>query len=142
MLTVTRSNLASDNKRKIMRYQTQLEYMPQITWPKEQDSLEYNRVNSLTLNPACPKASQLKTLLDSRDNRAIIQHLNANQHSEDLADLYHFAVLHLTCNNDPDTLEEVLRWGRTEGLQPQWKEEEDCQCSENPIMVASQQVSL
>ena len=105
----------------------------------------FNRVNSLTLNPLCPKASQLKTLLDSRDNSAIIQHFKDKQkEGEDLADLeglYHFAVLHLTCNNDPDTLEEVLRWGRTEGLQPQWKEEEDFQCSENPIMVASQQVS-
>ena len=105
----------------------------------------FNRVNSLTLNPLCPKASQLKTLLDSRDNSAIIQHFKDKQKKgEDLADLeglYHFAVLHLTCNNDPDTLEEVLRWGRTEGLQPQWKEEEDFQCSENPIMVASQQVS-
>ena len=108
---------------------------------KEFALASFNRVNSIALNPSCPKTSQLKTLLDTRDNRAIIQHFNENQHSEDLADLYHFAVLHLTCNNDPDTLEEVLRWGRTEGLQPQWKEEEDFQCSENPIMVASQQVS-
>jgi len=101
----------------------------------------FNRVNSLTLNPSCPKASQLKTLLDSRDNRAIIQHLNENQQSDDLADLYHFAVLHLTCNNDSDTLADVLRWGKNSSVHLQWKEEEDILSDENPITVASQQES-
>ena len=105
----------------------------------------FNRVNSLTLNPLCPKAGQLKTLLDSRDNRAIIQHFNENQNSEDLADLYHFAVLHLTCNNDSDTLADVLRWGKQQPAESsvhiQWKEEEDILFDDNPIMVASQQES-
>ena len=112
---------------------------------KEFALASFNRVNSLTLNPSCPKASQLKTLLDSRDNRAIIQHLNEHQQSEDLADLYHFAVLHLTCNNDSDTLADVLRWGKQQsaesGIHIQWKEEENILSDENPITVASQQES-
>ena len=108
---------------------------------KEFALASFNRVNSLTLNPSCPKASQLKTLLDSRDNRAIIQHFNENQQSEDLADLYHFAVLHLTCNNDSDTLADVLRWGKNSSVHLQWKEEEDILFDDNPIMVASQQES-
>ena len=103
----------------------------------------FNRVNSLTINPLCPKASQLKTLLDSRDNRAIVQHFRENQDSEDLPDLFHFAVLHLTCNNDADTLADVLHWGKElpadSGVHIQWKEEEDIFSAENPIMVASQQ---
>ena len=106
----------------------------------------FNRVNSLTLNPLCPKASHLKTLLDSRDNRAIIQHFKDNQNDKDLADLYHFAVLHLTCNNDSDTLADVLRWGKEQpadsSVHIRWKEEEDLlSADENPIMVASQQES-
>ena len=113
---------------------------------KEFALAQFNRVNSLTLNPACPKAGQLKTLLDTRDNRAIIQHLNENQQSADLPDLYHFAVLHLTCNNDSDTLADVLRWGKQQppdsGVHIQWKEEEDILFDENPIMVASQQESF
>ena len=105
----------------------------------------FNRVNSLTINPLCPKAGQLKTLLDSRDNRAIVQHFRENQDSEDLPDLFHFAVLHLTCNNDSDTLADVLRWGKQQsavsGIDIQWKEEEDILSDDNPITVASQQES-
>ena len=108
---------------------------------KEFALASFNRVNSIALNPSCPKTSQLKTLLDTRDNRAIIRHFNENQHSEDLADLYHFAVLHLTCNNDADTLADVLQWGRDSSVHLQWKEEEDVLFDDNPIMVASQQGS-
>ena len=103
----------------------------------------FNRVNSLTLNPLCPKAGQLKRLLDSRDNRAIIRHLRENENSEDVADLFHFAVLHLTCNNDSDTLADVLCWGKGQpadsSVHIQWKDEEDVLFDDNPIMVASQQ---
>jgi hypothetical protein len=51
----------------------------------------------------------------------------------------------LTCNNDSDTLADVLRWGKQQsaesGIHIQWKEEEDILFDDNPIMVASQQES-
>ena len=52
-------------------------------------------------------------------------------------DLYHFALLHLTCNNDADTLADVLQWGRDSSVHLQWTEEEDVLFDDNPIMVAS-----
>ena len=98
------------------------------------------------------ETSELKALCDKRNNARITEYFKSKDDSTALktnaADLFHFAVLQLTCNNDPDSLEEVLDFGQrqTPKLEVQWKEVEDVlstddPClSRNPIMIASQQV--
>ena len=100
------------------------------------------------------ETSELKALCDKRNNARITEYFKSKDDSTALktnaADLFHFAVLQLTCNNDPDSLEEVLDFGQrqTPKLEVQWKEVEDVlstddPClSRNPIMIASQQVTL
>ena len=98
------------------------------------------------------ETSELKALCDKRNNARITEYFKSKDDSTALkpyaADLFHFAVLQLTCNIDPDSLEEVLDFGQrqTPKLEVQWKEVEDVlstddPClSRNPIMIASQQV--
>ena len=128
-------------------------------------------VNRLTHRvPNSEGASKLKNLCDSRNNAAIKEYFEKNQSDKNLANLFQFVVLRLTCNNDADTLRVVLDFGKSSlraaelavpwtevntnlkvPMMP-WKEveEEDEEevpsgenmCfSRNPIMVASQQVA-
>ena len=98
------------------------------------------------------ETSELKALCDKRNNEGIMEFFkskeNASALKEKAADLFHFAVLQLTFNDDHESLEEVLDFGQrqTPKLEVQWKDEKDVLSTEdpclsrNPIMIASQQV--
>ena len=97
--------------------------------------------------------AELKALCDKRNNEGILEFFKSKEDASVLkakaADFFHFAVLQLTCNDDHESLEEVLDFGQqqTPAWEPQWKEEkdvlsiEDPSLSRNPIMIASQQVT-
>ena len=92
-------------------------------------------------------ATDLKKLCDSRDCAGIIDFLGKKNKVEDNA-LFQYAVLQLTCQNDLESLENVLDFGEKEKLGVPWKNEEtvlsadhDC-LSRNPITIASLQVHL
>ena len=57
------------------------------------------------------ETSELKALCDKRNNARITEYFKSKDDSTALktnaADLFHFAVLQLTCNNDPDSPEEA-----------------------------------
>ena len=71
--------------------------------------------------------------------------LRSNKNPEELVRLFELAVVRLTCNNDAETLDAVLDFGKEANLEVSWNEEEDVLSGENlcfrgnPIMVASQQ---
>ena len=60
---------------------------------------------------------RLKEVIDSRNNFDIIQHLEQNKsdfkvtmETNCIKSLFQTAVLYLTANNDPESLESILRW--------------------------------
>jgi len=78
------------------------------------------RSDAVTLNMAELTAAAVvrieKELLNSRtrNNEEIINYLkDSDRPRED----FQFAVLQLTCNNDPETLEKVLSWGAADYLE-------------------------
>ena len=92
----------------------------------------------------------------SRDNRAIPEFLASVENIDDRAKLFRSAVLKLTCNNDWDTLDAVLKYGEGDkknlGVQwitvgeekektpeVQWMKDEG---RKNPIIIASEQASF
>merc|ERR1712130_249109 len=96
----------------------------------------------------CEKEEFLKELLGSRNNKAIIDHLrDSSKPNED----FQFAILQLTCNNDPETLGKVLNWGEEESrITIRWEQTEDPKLdksggrkreikNENPILLSTQQ---
>jgi len=98
------------------------------------------------INAAVKEASKqrLKEVIDSRNNFDIIQHLEQNTSD------FKSAVLYLTANNDPESLESILRWGSGRGLKVEWEEdegtnkrgkgsEEEKNGRRNPIIISSQQ---
>ena len=109
--------------------------------------LAYDRPTIAKLKISDEEITKLKELCDSRNNAGITEFFKSK---ENAADLFHFAVLQLTCNDDPESLEEVLDFGQnqTPKLEFQWKEEKDVLSTEdpclsrNPIMIASQQVAF
>ena len=109
--------------------------------------LAYDRPTIAKLKISDEEITKLKELCDSRNNEGITEFFESK---ENAADLFHFAVLQLTCNDDPESLEEVLDFGQnqTPKLEFQWKEEKDVLSTEdpclsrNPIMIASQQVAF
>ena len=105
------------------------------------------RVNRVSLDaPNSEARNKLKDMCDSRNDTEIVKYFEANKSAADLTDLFHFVVLQLTCNNDPESLAKVLDLGRGREVKlgVQWKNEEDVisnlSLSGNPIMVASQWV--
>ena len=72
-------------------------------------------------------------LAHSRDNNLIEQFLG-HIGSEYRAKAFHAFVLKLTCNDDWNTLDTVLHYGRTMELTPEFP-------GGNPIAIASEQVS-
>jgi len=111
--------------------------------------LAYDRPgSSLKLNISDDETTKLKELCDSRENKEIMEYFKSEENAlkTNAADLFHFAVLQLTCNDDPESLKEVLEFGQKwPELKVQWKEEKDVLSTEdpclsrNPIMIASQQ---
>ena len=73
-------------------------------------------------------------LAHSRDNNLIEQFLEHIGDSEYRTKAFHAFVLKLTCNDDWNTLDTVLHYGRTMELTPEFP-------GENPIAIASEQVS-
>lgn len=108
-------------------------------------------VNRILHQKSCSEGEYLKELLNSRNNEEIVNHLkDSNRPRED----FQLAVLQLTCNNDPETLEKVLSWGAEEGrIAIRWDQVEDENGSrpdkrsvkkkvineENPILWSAQQ---
>ena len=96
------------------------------------------------------EAAKVKVLCDSRDNAAAIlkdlKDLKKNMIGEEFVRLFERAVVWLTCNNDAETLDAVLDFGREAKLGVSWKKEKDVFSRENlrgnPIMVASQQACV
>ena len=85
-------------------------------------------VNRILHEKTTTEEEKIKKLLNSRHSIEIIDFLkNSSRPQEDyrviimnLHDLFvtllfQFAILQLTCNNDPETLERVLAWGEMEG---------------------------
>merc|ERR1719458_730728 len=60
--------------------------------------------------------------VESRDNAAILDFLKNVEDINDRASLFQSAVLKLTCNNDAETLDAVLKYGKEKELdgQLQW----------------------
>ena len=94
---------------------------------------------------------KLKQLCDSRDRVAIqdyMTNLKNLKSGEELVRLFELAVVQLTCNNDEETLDAVLHFGKKANLGVSWSEVEDVLSSEslyfpgNPILAASQQVCV
>ena len=115
----------------------------------DSDVNEFAFAHTLRMSHDVPSdaATDLKKLCDSRDSAGIIDFLGKKNKVEDNA-LFHYAVLQLTCQNDPESLGNVLDFGGKEKLGVPWKDEEavlstdhDC-LSRNPITIASQQVHL
>ena len=109
------------------------------------------RGSALKLNISDDETTKLKELCDSRDNKEVIEYLMSKENvlKNNAADLFNFAVFKLTCNDDPESLKELLEFGQKwPKLEVQWKEEKDVLSTEdpclsrNPIMIASQQVTL
>jgi len=106
------------------------------------------RGSALKLNISDDETTKLKELCDSRDNKEVIEYLMSKENvlKNNAADLFNFAVFKLTCNDDPESLKELLEFGQKwPKLEVQWKEEKDVLSTEdpclsrNPIMIASQQ---
>ena len=115
----------------------------------DSDVNEFAFAHTLRMSQDVPSdaATDLKKLCDSRDSAGIIDFLGKKNKVEDNA-LFHYAVLQLTCQNDPESLGNVLDFGEKEKLGVPWKDEEavlstdhDC-LSRNPITIASLQVHL
>ena len=73
-------------------------------------------------------------LAHSRDNNLIEKFLEHMEGTEHWAKAYHDFVLKLTCNDDWNTLDTVLEYGKERGLKPGIP-------GDNPIAIASEQVS-
>ena len=61
------------------------------------------------------EAAKLKHLCDSRDNSAIqdyLKDLRSNKNPKELVRLFELAVVRLSCNNDAETLDAVLDFGK------------------------------
>ena len=98
---------------------------------KKQESLLNEKQKSL-LN------SLVLKLAHSRDNNLIerfLKHLDSSREGTNYGTpAFHALVLKLTVNDDCHTLDTVLRYGRAKKLEPEFS-------SENPIVIASEQVS-
>ena len=91
------------------------------------DEIENNEPESSLLNLLVLR------LAHSRDNTLIKKFLEELKGTEHRTKLFHALVLKLTCNDDWNTLESVLESGKD--LRPGYN-------GENPIAIASAQVSL